>query len=225
MVGMCQRPAPEKVLCCRGGSQFFDHDLVGFGALPFFWRRTVQTQRLTDTQSALRRFPQHRTQGFATDLECKCIPGAKIPHAVCANTTRRLCKYHACLGYTDQPPQPPVPPPLNSGAASDHHLLSSQATLPMNDAPRPLPFSLDDVFSARVALLRHVPKTARRELAALKNTVWGNVLRDLQNGDNWIKAFSYSKLILFIPPGKKSFKEKSAVVKRRIASQFAVDEN
>ena len=49
---------------------------------------TAQTQRLTDTQSALRRFPQHRTQGFATDLECKCIRGAKIPHAVCENTTR-----------------------------------------------------------------------------------------------------------------------------------------
>ena len=68
---------------------------------------TAQTQRLTDTQSALRRFPQHRTQGFATDLECKCIPGAKIPHAVCANTTRvsprkgqllRECVKNAQLG-------------------------------------------------------------------------------------------------------------------------------
>ena len=37
MVGMCQRPAPQKMLRCRGGSHFFDHDLVGFGALPFFW--------------------------------------------------------------------------------------------------------------------------------------------------------------------------------------------
>ena len=34
---MCQRPAPQKMLCCRRGSQFFDHDLAGFGALPFFW--------------------------------------------------------------------------------------------------------------------------------------------------------------------------------------------
>ena len=42
MVGMCQRPAPQKMLRCRGGSHFFDHDLVGFGALPS-WRRTVLT--------------------------------------------------------------------------------------------------------------------------------------------------------------------------------------
>ena len=27
---------PQKMLYCRGGSHFFDHDLVGFGALPFF---------------------------------------------------------------------------------------------------------------------------------------------------------------------------------------------
>ena len=78
---------------------------------------TAQTQRLTDTQSALRRFPQHRTQGFATDLECKCIRGAKIPHAVCANTTRvsprkgqllRECAKNAQLGTSLAPgdPQP-----------------------------------------------------------------------------------------------------------------------
>ena len=30
-----------KGVMLQGGSQFFDHDLVGFGALPFFWRRTV----------------------------------------------------------------------------------------------------------------------------------------------------------------------------------------
>ena len=32
-----------------------------------------------------------------------------------------------------------------------------------------------------------------------------------------MKAFSYTKLVLFLPPGKKHFKEKSAVVKRRIS--------
>jgi hypothetical protein len=49
---------------------------------------TAQTQRLTDTQSALRKFPQHKTQGFAIDLQCKFLRGTKIPHAVCENTTR-----------------------------------------------------------------------------------------------------------------------------------------
>ena len=83
-------------------------------------------------------------------------------------------------------------------------------------APRPLPFSLDDVFSARVSVLRHVPKTARRDLAALKNTVWNSVLRDPHNLDNWTKAFAYTKLVLFFPPGKNNFKEKAAVVKDRI---------
>ena len=74
-------------------------------------------------------------------------------------------------------------------------------------APRPLPFSLDDIFSSRVAVLRHVPKTVRRELASLKNVVWGDVLRDPSNLDKWTKAFAYTKLVLFIPTGKRTFKE------------------
>ena len=51
---------------------------------------TAQTQRLTDTQSALRRFPQRRTQGVVspTGRECQFLRGARIPHAVCENTTR-----------------------------------------------------------------------------------------------------------------------------------------
>ena len=32
-----------------------------------------------------------------------------------------------------------------------------------------------------------------------------------------MKAFSYTKLVLFLPPGKKHFKQKSAVIKRRIS--------
>ena len=68
---------------------------------------TAQTQRLTDTQSALRRFPQHRTHGFASDVECKFLRGAKIPHTVYENTTRvgprknqllRECAKNAQLG-------------------------------------------------------------------------------------------------------------------------------
>ena len=32
-----------------------------------------------------------------------------------------------------------------------------------------------------------------------------------------MKAFAYTKLVLFLPPGKKDFKEKAATIKRRIA--------
>ena len=39
--GCVPATSAAKDVMLQGGSQFFDHDLVGFGALPFFWRRTV----------------------------------------------------------------------------------------------------------------------------------------------------------------------------------------
>ena len=100
----------------------------------------------------------------------------------------------------------------------DHSHLASQRP-DIQDAPADqLPFGLDDIFSIRVATLRHIPKTAQREMASLKNAVWGDVLRDPENIDAWTVALAHTKLTLFLPPGKKNFKQKSAVVKERIAA-------
>ena len=43
-----------------------------------------------DRHTALRRFPKRRTQGVVspTGRECQFLRGARIPHAVCENTTR-----------------------------------------------------------------------------------------------------------------------------------------
>ena len=43
-----------------------------------------------DGHTALRRFPKRRTQGVVspTGRECQFLRGARIPHAVCENTTR-----------------------------------------------------------------------------------------------------------------------------------------
>ena len=96
--------------------------------------------------------------------------------------------------------------------AASHPLLarpppSLQMTQLMVPAPCPLPFSLDDVCvavlhhvlkSAR-AVLRHVPKSARGDFASLNNAVWGDVHMRIEK---WTKALCYTKLVLFIPPGK-----------------------
>ena len=137
---------------------------------------------------------------------------------------------------TSLPPSPilssspqPVHSPLNQ------NLLTSQITQPIITArpllqtPNPPPnqfaappppqlsFSLDDIFSTRIATLRHIPKTAQQEMAKLKNKVWSDFLRSPDDEIYLVKAFAYSKLVLFLPPGKRHFKEKSAVVKRRIS--------
>ena len=43
-----------------------------------------------DRHTALRRFPKRKTQGVVspTGRECQFLRGARIPHAVCENTTR-----------------------------------------------------------------------------------------------------------------------------------------
>ena len=121
------------------------------------------------------------------------------------------------------------PPPSPIGASSlrqiihsspDHNLLTSQITQPIITAPELLPplfFTLDDIFATRIATLRHIPKTAQREMASLKNRVWNDFLRNPDDEYHLVKAFAYTKLILFLPPGKRHFKEKSAVVKQRIS--------
>ena len=111
------------------------------------------------------------------------------------------------------------PPRRIVHSSPDHGHLASQATHPQQlGASQGLSFSLDDVFSTQVVVLRHCPKTARRELATLKDTVWNDVLRDPDNVEKWTIALAHTKLVLFIPPGKKSFKEKAAAVKQRIAA-------
>ena len=39
--GYVPATSAAKDVMLQGRIAFFDHDLVGFGALPFFWRRTV----------------------------------------------------------------------------------------------------------------------------------------------------------------------------------------
>ena len=118
---------------------------------------------------------------------------------------------------------PPTTPIATSSPRSQHHSspdhqhLAAAAPPHLDSSSTPLSFSLDDVFSTRIPILRHCPKSARRELASLKNTVWREVLQNPDNRDAWTKAFAYSKLILFLPPGKSSFKEKSATIKNRIS--------
>ena len=87
----------------------------------------------------------------------------------------------------DEAVSPPPSPIASSSpqrrvihASPDHlRLLSSQITQPIIAEIQPsLSFTLDDVFSARVAFLRHIPKTAQREMASLKNRVWSDFLRN-----------------------------------------------
>ena len=54
-------------------------------------------------------------------------------------------------------------------------------------------------------------------MAALKIRVWNDFLRSPDDKTYQLKAFAYTKLLLFLPPGNKNFKEKSATVKRRIS--------
>ena len=118
----------------------------------------------------------------------------------------------------------PSTAPLTSSPRAGVHSSPDHGRLTLRTAPPPPPsvlspsFSLDDVFSARIPVLRHCPKTARRELASLKNALWSDVLMDPTDTLKWTKAFAYTKLVLFLPPGKKNFKEKAATVKARISS-------
>ena len=120
------------------------------------------------------------------------------------------------------PPSPipnssPLPPQTPPHASPDHtHLASRAAEPPINNLP--LPFSLDQLFDSKIVVLRHCPKTARREFASLLNSVWSVVLNNPINIDSWIKAFAVPKLVLFLPPGKKKFKDKAASVKSRIVA-------
>ena len=116
-------------------------------------------------------------------------------------------------------PSSPVAPPQQhqSHRSPDHAHLASRAAEPSIAPPPRLPFTLEELFEARVTLLRHCPKTARRELASLTNSTWSDVLNNADNPDNWIRAFAVAKLVLFLP-GKKTFKNKAATVKLRIAA-------
>ena len=123
------------------------------------------------------------------------------------------------LSFVSPPPSPAATSSHQSQlhASPDHAHLASRAAEPETTDPR-LPFSLDELFEAKVVLLRHCPKTARRELASLLNSVWSDVLYNADNVENWTKAFAAAKLVLFLPPGKRTFKDKAATVKQRITA-------
>ena len=118
------------------------------------------------------------------------------------------------------------PPPSTVHASSprrnvvhhspDHAHLASHRPDPQPAPSDQLPFSTEDLFSTRVATLRHIPKTAQKEMASLKNAVWNDVLCDPENLNAWTVALAHTKLTLFLPPGKKSFPQKSKVVGERI---------
>ena len=122
--------------------------------------------------------------------------------------------------FTVSPPPSPVhasSPRRNVVHHSpDHAHLASLHPDPQPVPSDQLPFSIEDLFSTRVATLRHIPKTAQKEMASLKVTVWNDVLRDPENLNAWTVALAHTKLTLFLPPGKKSFPQKSKVVGERI---------
>ena len=177
-------------------------------------------------------FLNHR-QATHTPFTCrKCVapPILRLPHASTPLVSHRVVisshgppadnslpvnDYFPVDLSFDSPQSSPaaVPHPPQLHASPDHAHLASRATEPTATPP---PFSLDELLETKIVLLRHCPKTARRELASHFNSVWSEVLNNADNADNWSIAFAAAKLVLFLPPGKKTFKEKAATVKQRI---------
>ena len=163
-------------------------------------------------------FASHR-EARHTPFTCRrCIipPMINLP---LVSTPRANTYFPVDASFLSQPSPVTVSPSQqpNSHASPDYAYLAARTAAPTTITPR-LPFNLDELFEARFPLLRHCPKTARRELASLFNSTWNGVLNNADNIDNWTKAFSVAKLVLFLPPGKKSFKDKAATVKRRITA-------
>ena len=183
-------------------------------------------------------FSSQREANHASFTCRKCLepPTLNLPQASTPRVTNRVV-----IGLAEPPAintqasyfpeeaslfSPPSSPITSSTQHSrphtspDHAHLASRTPAPaigvIPPPPPRLPFSLDELFEARVVLLRHCPKTARRELASLFNSTWSAVLNNADNLDYWTKAFAVAKLVLFLPPGKKSFKDKAATVKTRI---------
>ena len=121
---------------------------------------------------------------------------------------------------------PPRPPPLaaSSPIGHDHGLLAARAlpqppaAPPPSQIPPSLPFSFEDLFSTRIPVLPHCPKSACGQFKELLRVVFTDVTQNPLDVSKWARALSVAKLTLFIPPGKKTFKEKAAVVKQRISA-------
>ena len=139
------------------------------------------------------------------------------------------------------PWNPPLPPPLPS---QDPPIPTPPAPLPSQPPPPtqpfqpPLPsqafvqppppsqpdsqpdfsFSLEDICSTRLRVLRHCPKSSRGKFKNLLRVVFSDVARDYESVHKWTRAFSVAKLVLFVPPGRKIFKDKAAVVDQRISA-------
>ena len=165
-------------------------------------------------------FSSHR-EAQHTDFTCRrCIvpPTLYLPRV----STPRVSN-SGTVDHPEPPASDAIPPkdyfpidasflsPPSSPTINTH---TSQPAAPITSTR--LPFSLDQLFETKVILLRHCPKTARRDLASLFNSSWMDVLNNASDLDNWIKAFAVAKLVLFLPPGKKTFKDKAATVKQRI---------
>ena len=84
--------------------------------------------------------------------------------------------------------------------------------------PFTISFSLDELFSTRIRILLHCPKSSRGKFKNLLRKAYGDVVHDRNNTLKWLRALSIAKLVLFIPPGRKVFKDKGAVVDQRIST-------
>ena len=180
-------------------------------------------------------FSSHREAAHTTFTcrFCNGPPMSLLPQVSTPRVVNRVVIGQLTQSTDDEPPAdqadisflsaPPSPIPTSSPyqprphTSPDHAHLASRAAEPTITSPR-LPFTLDELFEAKIVVLRHCPKTARREMASLLNSVWSAVLYNTENIDLWTKAFAVAKLILFLPPGKRTFKDKAATVKNRIAA-------
>ena len=82
------------------------------------------------------------------------------------------------------PPIASSSPRIVTHSSPDHAHLASRAPPP--PVSTSFSFSLDDIMSARIPTLHHCPKTARRELASLKNAIWSDLLLDLNDPIKWL---------------------------------------
>ena len=164
--------------------------------MPFTCRQCIPpllSLPLANPPPVANRIVIHQTADEALDNSLETF----IPTSPIASSSPR----HTSI-QTGQPPQPPPPPPPPPPSIPPVTIATPTAPL----TPPPLPFDIKSLFTQRIPTLRRVPRTAQREMADLKTSVWNSVLRNPENIDTWTLAFAHSKLTLFIPPGKKNFK-------------------
>ena len=88
---------------------------------------------------------------------------------------------HVDFNHGSPPPSPPAASQHHQHSSPDHAQLASRAAEPTSASLPRLPFTLEELFEKKVVLLRHCPKTTRRELASLLNSTWKDVLNNPDN--------------------------------------------